>query len=385
MSHIKLAALDYESGRASIVTTDGRIVSDRVSVPADRGLVKRSTFVPAESRMEIVAAGEKIVMTLGTARENVSVPVVYLDQNHWIDLARWRKDPDTFDEIKSTFFDALARAANEERVILPLSSAHLVETSKRGGTSRLELAATMLHYSRGWQLRTVLGLRRAELRALFGGVRLTKEDVITLAPEAILDMTPNGGLGHDLGPELAGLVQRQVWACVLVSLLLDPDPEGDVGSESATRWAGSFRPLANSMRNNAKAKLWSRDLTRTRFFSDLGTDLPAAAKESGMTPGQFTDWLRDDAETAISAMPGIGRLREVLHLRLSNADDKWEGNDLNDWMHLSYASGYCDPVLGERKTINYLRRAEGRVSPGAVLHRRASDALVDLRALLKSD
>lgn len=382
IAHIKLVALDYESGNVSIVTTDGRIMTDRISVPRERGLVTRSTFIPAESRMEIVAAGATITMTLGTAQKTISVPVVYLDQNHWIDFARWEKNPATFDKAKTPFFEALAQAVTEERVIVPLSSAHLSETSKRGGTSRLELAATMLHYSRGWQLRTVLGLRRAELRALFGCSPLTREDAITLVPEAILDMVPDKALGQDLGPELAGLVQRQVWASVLVSLLLDPEPEGDIGRESATRWAQSFAPLADSMRNNAKAKAWSRDLTRTRFFSDLGTDLPSAAKESGLSPEQFRDWLQHDAEIAISATRGLGRLREVLHLRLSNADDKWESNDLNDWLHLSYAAGFCDLVLGEKKTINYLRRSAPKVPAGAVLHRRASEASDDLVALL---
>lgn len=381
-SHIKLVALDYESGIASIVTTDGRISVNRISVPKDRGLVTRSTFIPAESLMEIVAAGETIAMTLGTARENVSVPVVYLDQNHWIDFARWRKDPETLDAAKRIFFETLARAASEGRVIVPLSSAHLSETSKRGGTSRLELAATMLQFSRGWQFRSVLGLRRAELRSLFGSCPLTREDAITLAPEAILDMEPKRSHEAELGPEVAELIQRQVWATVLVSLLLDPEPEGEVGREVVIRWAQSFAPLANSMRNNPKAKAWSRDLTRTRFFSDLGTDLPAAASESGISPEQFGDWLHHEAEAAIAATPGLSRLREVLHLRLSNADDKWESNDLNDWLYLSYAAGYSDLVLGEKKTINYLRRSSPRVPPGAFLHRRASEAIGDLVALL---
>ena len=381
-AHIKLITLDYESGIASIVATDGRIIFDRISGPTERGLITKSTFIPAESHMEIVAAGETITMTLGTARENVSVPVVYLDQNHWIDFARWRKDPKTLDDAKSIFFKTLAQAASEGRAIVPLSSAHLSETSKRGGTSRLELAATMLQFSRGWQFRTVLGLRRAELRSLFGSCPLTREDVITLAPEAILDMEANRSLVAEFGPEVAGLLQRQVWATVLVGLLLDPEPEGGVGHEVAIRWAQSFAPLANSMRNNLKAKALSRDLTRARFFSDLGTDLPAAAKESGASPERFRDWLQDEAEAAIAAIPGLSRLREVMHLRLSNADDKWESNDLNDWLYLSYAAGYCDLVLGEKKTINYLRRSAPRVPPGAFLHRRASEAIGDLVALL---
>lgn len=394
VSHIKLVALDYESGNASIVTTEGQIFIERLSAPADHGLVTRSTFIPAESRMEIVAAGEKISITLGTVRDAVSVPVVYLDQNHWIDFARWRKNPDVFDEAKRPFFETLAKAVTEERIITPLASAHLTETSRRGGTSRLELAATMLHYSRGWQLRSVLGLRRAELRALFGGTSVTKDEAITLTPDVIFDTESrplsdapsdpvfDPTIARDLGPELSGLVQRQVWACTLVSLLIDDQPETDSGRDAATRWAQSFEPLATSMRNNAKAKALSRDLTRTRFISDLGTDLPAAASESGISPEQFGDWLQNSAEAAISATPGLGRMREVLHLRLSNADDKWERNDLNDWLHLCYAAGYCDLVLGEKKTINYLTRAAPKVPLGAVLHRRARDAITDLTTLL---
>ena len=177
----------------------------------------------------------------------------------------------------------------------------------------------MLRYSRGWQMRSVLGAPEAELRALFGSTpSLPRGDVITLSPRAIFDMESESSRGRDLGPEIAGLIQRQVWAAVLVSLLVDEDPDGAVGRNEATRWAQSFRPLATAMRGNAKAKALSRDLTRTRFFSDLGTDLPAAAKESGATPEQFSSWLNHEAEAAISRSPGLSRMREIMHLRLSN-------------------------------------------------------------------
>ncbi|MBM9465400.1 hypothetical protein JL108_18270 [Aeromicrobium sp. YIM 150415] len=383
LAHIKLVSVDYESGTVSILRTDGQILIDTIPVQPGKGLVRRSTFIPADSLMEINAEGETLRMVLGTAPELVTAPVVYLDQNHWIDFARWQKNPSLVDRLKVPFFETLAKAANEERVILPLSSAHLVETKKRGGTSRLELAATMLRYSRGWQFRTVLGLRRAELRAMFGGAAVAKEDAVTLAPEAIFDMATDRSIDRELGPEIGGLIRRQTWANVLVSLLLDDQPDADNGAGVAIQWAESFAPLANSLRDNARAKPWSRDLTRARFFSDLGTDLPGAASESGMSPEHFSKWLQNDAETAVAATPGLGRLREVMHLRLSNADDKWERNDLNDWMYLSYAAGYCDLVLGEKKSINYLRRAAPRCSPGAILHRRAPEALLDLETLLK--
>jgi hypothetical protein len=86
--HIKLISLDYETGIASIVRGDGRIVTDRIPTPGNRGLVTRSTLIPNQSHMEVVAAGEVLTLVLGTDWGLVVRPVVYLDQNHWIDFAR---------------------------------------------------------------------------------------------------------------------------------------------------------------------------------------------------------------------------------------------------------------------------------------------------------
>lgn len=65
--------------------------------------------------------------------------------------------------------------------------------------------------------------------------------------------------------------------------------------------------------------------------------------------------------------PYLGRAREVLHDRLVNADDRWEGNDLSDLQFLSCAAGDCDVVVGERKHANLLHRAARRCGPRAVV------------------
>ena len=61
----------------------------------------------------------------------------------------------------------------------------------------------------------------------------------------------------------------------------------------------------------------------------------------------------------------LARFRELLHLRVANADDKWEANDLNDILYLCGAAGYADVVVGERKTCNYLLRMTDQVPSGA--------------------
>lgn len=380
ISNISRMSLNYETRRVSILRTDGALLVDTLASLPDTSPVASSTFVPSESRMEISVGDETIAITLGTVDDRSDLPVVYLDQNHWIDFARWRKGSDRLSAGTRHFYATLAEAALDQRIIVPLSSAHLSETSKRGGVTRLELASTMLTYSAGWQMRSVLALRRAELRVLFELIDpLNRGDVFTLEPEAILDMTPST-VGADLGPELGGLVRRQTWATTLVSLLLNPEPDEDAGGQAALEWAQSFRGLADAMKTNERAKQMSRDLTRMRFISDLGEDFLRAAA-AAMPSEEFPGWMMK-SEERISAVPALGRIRELMHLRITNSDDKWEAHDLNDMMFLSCAAAYADLVIGERKMINLLKRCDGKVSLGAKLHRRADHAQNDLDRLL---
>ena len=129
------------------------------------------------------------------------------------------------------------------------------------------------------------------------------------------------------------------------------------------------------MRSNPKAKFYARDLTRIRFLADMQQDIAQAALQGGLTAEQFGDWLGDGAENAFHALPALGRIREVLHLRLVNADDKWHRNDLNDILHLCSAAGYADVLVGEKKTCNYLRRVEAQVPDGAQVFHRLTEAL----------
>ncbi len=86
---------------------------------------------------------------------------------------------------------------------------------------------------------------------------------------------------------------------------------------------------------------------------------------SGLSPETFADWLRSDAEDDIAAAPYLGRMRDVIHFRLRNADDRWQPNDLIDMLFLPCAAAYADIVMAERKTGDYLERAERSRCDGA--------------------
>ena len=83
--------------------------------------------------------------------------------------------------------------------------------------------------------------------ALFGSPPLTREDAITLAPEAILDMVPNKTLAQDLGPELAGLVQLARSQCIVH--VAESEPRGVailVFRPTAAIWFGTRAGLTPS-------------------------------------------------------------------------------------------------------------------------------------------
>ena len=383
------------TGEAEIVGVDGRIFRYHAPSMPGEWAVASTVFDVATSTLRLVLHDDtEFVTEIGTTMSFVDRPVVYLDQNHWIDLARVRVNSPKISGNRKFACERLIELARNREIILPLSGAHMVETAKMGGQQRTDLARTMIELSRGWQMRSPLRVREHELkRMLEPGSPTTSRwpdiDVFTLLPNAIwadrfgtalprLDDLPD-----DLPDELRGLTERITWAVALTELLLETDSDfSSEGHRIATAWAKSFHDLAQHMRSNPKAKAYARGLSRTRFITDMPTDIGRAASDNGMSPEQFRTWLAEDAETTLAAAQALGRIREVIHLRLSNADDKWEANDLNDLLYLATAGAYADVLVGEKKTCSYLLRAGGAVSPGGAVFHRMIDALPAIESLI---
>ena len=381
------------TGEAEIVGIDGRVL--RVNMPRMPGVwaVASTVFDVATSTLRLVLHDDtEFVTEIGTAMSFVDRPVVYLDQNHWIDLARARVSSPKISGERKFACERLIELARTREVILPLSGAHIVETAKRGGLQRTDLAQTMIELSRGWQMRSPMRVRAHELKRMLElGNPTTSRwpdiDVFTLLPNAIWADHHHTALPRfdlkDLPDEVRGLTERVTWAVALTELLLETDSDfSPEGYKIATTWAKSFHDLAQHMRSNPKAKAHARDLSRTRFITDMSKDITQAASDNGLSPEQFGRWLADDAETALAAAPALGRIREVIHMRLSNADDKWEANDLNDLLYLATAGACADVLVGEKKTCSYLRRAQGAVSPGGAVFHRMTDALPAIELLI---
>jgi len=112
--------------------------------------------------------GDPFSFQIGTVATAIDRPVVYLDQNHWIELARTQVGSTRISREKAAACRRLIDLADRRKIILPISGAHLVvETAKTDGRQRADLARVMLSLSSGWQMRSPLWVRHQELICFF--------------------------------------------------------------------------------------------------------------------------------------------------------------------------------------------------------------------------
>ncbi len=69
-------------------------------------------------------------------------------------------------------------------------------------------------------------------------------------------------------------------------------------------------------------------------------------------------------------------------MRLANAQDRWEPNDLNDMHFLGCAAGYADVSVGENKFSDYLQRVARQRGDGARVASSLQQAVPLIEALL---
>lgn len=350
----------------------GALSEASISLPRD---FRRITFVPAEGALILTTpSGEELVVEVFDGQPDrqrrAGRPVVYLE-NHWVTLARSLHSPDRVSDHEVEAAHELIRLARGRRVILPLSSGHMIETARSDRTWRQHLAPLMVALSHGWLMRDPLLVRRSELGAIFaaraGREGLAAPAVITLDSRQLYaeDMSP-APYAADLPSELATLSATLASVTSIYAVLIEDEvTHSAAGYAAAASWASSHHDLAKELRSNTKARHLSRDVTRAWFLSDLGMDLHIAVAESGLTPEEFGTWLTEFAEADLAAAPYLGRMRDVIHMRLRNDRDVWEPNDLIDMLFLPCAAAYAAVVVSERKTGDYLARVHRSRADGA--------------------
>jgi hypothetical protein len=382
--------LELDAQMCEIELANGRIV--RTSMPAgafgdiDPGLRRVSLDLDEHELALTFPTGDEVTLETGPFDSSVPArdarPVVYLDQCHWVTLAQQQWAPEKVAGRDREAAQLLIELARNRKVILPLSGGHLTETTGLLGRHRRHLATTMMELSRGWQMLNPVVVRGGELRAVLTGREPAVADVFRLEPYSMFIDGPEMPTGADDMPAPWPEVNRRV-VCALstYTTLMEPERlESAEGEDMARRWAANHHELALDMRRKGTAKKDIPDVAWAMLLSDLQHEIAQAAMDSRVSVEDAASWVEFQARNDLTGMPYLARQYELIRQRLSNADDKWEANDLTDINFLACAAGYADIVVGEKKMSEYLRRAEPRAPSGASVYRTLPDAMAGLEA-----
>lgn len=370
---LRSLAIDYERRGVGVQHVDGRIASTPLEDAAIPDFVAHASYDAQTDEVTVsFQDGERLTQEVGARKSLDDRPVVYLDQNYWISLARLRYAPQRVRSEERAACEAISALAEAGKIVLPLSGGHAVETARNDGRRRHDLGMTMLRLSRGWQMLSPLKVRELELGNDIAGNATTRDDrpsVFTLEPDSLFAVMamPTSAVPPAPSTSPVWLLRHLHWVALFAEMLLEDEisDEGR-GPELAAGWAQGHSELSQYMRMHRTPREHKRINAHICMLLDLKADLEQVASGAGLVQTELECWL-EGLRTGMAKMPYIGRVGELIYHRLCDASAAWEPNDLNDVQFLCCAAGYADVVVCEKETADHLDRAARNAPPGAVV------------------
>lgn len=289
----------------------------------------------------------------------------------------------------------LARWVAEERVVVPLSSGHMLETTKWADHGkRRAVALSLLTITRGWSMRDPLHVRRDELHDLFrrelaDGTGQRERPVFTLDPDSRWG-EDREFTGYRAPPEFAGglafFVEMIVAAQVTVSVLLDPEAVEVPTGRMTPGWVEVNQKFSEKLNASGESVEKKRRATDALVALDMAKMIQEESTAAGLPSPAPGELARLMDERAFWKPPFLGLYREVMHERHVNQQPgrgvRWKRGDLWDMTYLGCAAAYADIVVCERSATYYLTRAIGRRLGGARVFSSLVQAVDHVQGLL---
>lgn len=315
--------------------------------------------------------------------------VLYLDMNVWVEMAKGLRDDDL--EWTQTV-DRLIEAVDEERIVVPLSTAHYLELwHRRRRESRESVAAIMRDVSRYATIPSAHVVRQFEARAL--AQSWTSESLSTVEPGLLGQgaahafgrpegrfrfvervASPDGAIreGAAVAPDDdwdRPVKEAGLWEWFQLvghqDLLEDPtglerSPEHRFGS--ATLEHELF--LRARLQRHPLSPQKLRDLMDIEEFESMREYIADAALGLGLSPppalasGGFGPESADTIRDVIRAIPTAHTWSTLRYLKHRDLNLPWEQHDWTDLAALAVAIPYCDAVITEKRWAHLANTSE---------------------------
>ena len=277
--------------------------------------------------------------------------IVYLDQNKWIELAKMFHGKDNSIRA-SRVLREYEEARKDNRIQLPLSSIHYIETSRISNTNRrVRLGAAMWHFSGGASIIGYQAIVRHELE-----LALAKH--LTEVNPGSINILGRGHAHAFCSPPLPGamaLIQDEIERSLLMgSAWLGIDP---LASYSSTH-RENFKQHLSTLHVRCKAV---PENLRENWLYAMSTDdilnpLNEVMRKHKLPKETIANLGEHRLKEVIDDMP-TRRIDMHLHKQiLQNPNYVARSSDLEDWGGIAVASSYCDVVICEKHMADMLRR-----------------------------
>lgn len=345
-----------ERGVAEVCFRDGRYarmdLGDGISDSSLREITytfDTDTFLVVTRRGEILDVDPRA--NLGSPRV---CPVVYLDQGHWSALAKRMHGSSGLKDSDIAAADVLIDLSVRQKIVLPMSAGHALETSALFAGKRQDLACTIFQLSRGWQMCNPVRVRKFEMaKVLSGGVgrgmELNEFEAFSTEPGTMDLKAPVGPSGN--GPQnIADLHFRMTILSAMYDVLLSP---GRVDSVKTVDWCEYYNRKAGESAFRSRRREQRRTEALAISLLDVGVEALEVAHSLGVSDPEYVSTALYEG---LQRMPFLSLYADVVDFRLSNGS-RWVPNDLIDMLFLGCAAAYADVVIAERTATNYLARA----------------------------
>lgn len=295
-------------------------------------------------------------------RKPNSPPVIYLDQNKWIDLARaYHGDPKG--APYTPVLQKIQAAVTQRAARFPLSSIHVIESLKMGDAGRRSrLAQVMAEVSEGWTIAPPDEVLKDELKAA-----VPKSANGT--PFFISPMVFGRGIDFAFAqppalPELLNALDsanpqvKHNALVVLAAILINDEALRKPTIDQYNVLIGATAADVDRIRRLVQQR--PRDLQRRQFVARLiidrlsrhEHDLQEAVAPTGIELRAFISSL--DQQRWIDLLDDIPTLhveKELKDVRFAQYQRNIDAHDLHDMAFLSVAIPYADIVVTERSWV----------------------------------
>ena len=326
--------------------------------------------------------------------EKSGVPkLVCLDMKDWVALGRAHYRLHTEPGVTNAL-QVLEKAIDASRIVVPLTSANLLEVSGvASGERRMRLAEFMIHLSRNQSLIDHVATREREI---FDALRLEYLGRPPSAHDPVRTRLLRWGVGAAAGAErvvvdgLSPAVQEHLREVLNLPFVSARALGGLSSAENraATRgmdeaWQTAEEEVRRGTAHLNSAERWQLEGRFVLLEGEGRAQLQALAPLLGIAWSQLERWL-EVPEHRIAIMKAIPSASIALRLRLSrekNPQQRTHRNDLKDLVFLSSTLPYANVIVTEKAWGQFVSRERLDVEYGTKICRSVSELPIILEDL----